>query len=826
MASVPGQASSSSLPVGASWAGKMSRIVLCILLMFGLASAGIELTRYSDRIASVWLANGAILAVMIRSARDEWAGLGIAALAGNLAANLLAGDVLLQAVVLSFCNLLEIGVMALLLGDGFARRPFENPQSLFRFAGYAAVVPLLSGALATATIAPSLDWAAARLLGQWYVADALGLMMLTPPLLAWSQRLTPSQGWRGLVEPGLFVLASAALSAIIFSGVAPSLFLLGPLLLFAGLRLGIAAAALVAAATAGVAIFFTVSGMGPIAGADVTAEGRILMLQAFFAVALLLTIPVSASTRERDRLAAALVESERQFRLMAEASPAGILQCAPDGTPLYLNRRWTELTGTGLDVMRARGWTFVIAADDRGLATALWQQARGRLCDASDTFACDMPGRSTGWADLFITPERDHGGAMVGWVVRLMDVTDRIVAGRALQESKAQYRLLADNMRDIVLRIGLDGTILFVSPAARSILGQAPAALVGKPLNSSIHPDDWPAVDQSLQRLLAGAPGQSARYRQRCANGRFLWVEAVYHLVRDPANRSPLEVVASVRDVDLRQKRDFAVAEATMQLSEANRLLTMAEEMAGIGHWHVNSSGRQLALSSTAAEIAGVAPGTLLHPATAMQLFDPSDRWKVSRALVAAIRGKASPDCRVRLVRGDGSRRNIDFVVQLEQLDSEGGTTMVGVVQDITQQVAAERQLVDALEQARQATDAKSRFLANMSHEIRTPMTGVLGMIDLLRENPSEQERENFLATLKQLASLLMAVLDDVLDFSKLEHGGIEIKKSDFDFEALAQSTLDLFFNAASSKGLLISLALDPGVSLWSMGIRCGSSRS
>jgi CheY-like chemotaxis protein len=127
--------------------------------------------------------------------------------------------------------------------------------------------------------------------------------------------------------------------------------------------------------------------------------------------------------------------------------------------------------------------------------------------------------------------------------------------------------------------------------------------------------------------------------------------------------------------------------------------------------------------------------------------------------------------------------------------------------------VADAQKLIDALAEAREAADAKAKFLATMSHEIRTPMTGVLGMIDLLRSNPSEAERVSFLATLKQSASLLMAVLDDVLDFSKMEHGGIEIKRCDFDFEALAQSTLDLFFNAASQKGLLISLALDSGAS-------------
>ena len=114
-----------------------------------------------------------------------------------------------------------------------------------------------------------------------------------------------------------------------------------------------------------------------------------------------------------------------------------------------------------------------------------------------------------------------------------------------------------------------------------------------------------------------------------------------------------------------------------------------------------------------------------------------------------------------------------------------------------------------ARDEARAATHAKSNFLAMISHEIRTPMTGVLGMIELLHSNPPKGERERYFSSLKQSATLLMTVLDDVLDYSKFESGQFTLDATDFDFEELAQSTLDLFGNAASKKGLLISMTFD-----------------
>ena len=185
---------------------------------------------------------------------------------------------------------------------------------------------------------------------------------------------------------------------------------------------------------------------------------------------------------------------------------------------------------------------------------------------------------------------------------------------------------------------------------------------------------------------------------------------------------------------------------------------------------------------------------------------------KAKELLDAGVIGEPSL-VRIHTTRAQKITGQADRARSERRSANEPVSGIFGVVHDISRKVADERKLIEALGKAREAADAKSNFLATMSHEIRTPMTGVLGMIDLLRENPSEEERVSFLATLKQSASLLMAVLDDVLDFSKMEHGRIEIKPCDFDFEALAQSTLDLFFNAASQKGLLISLALDPGSS-------------
>ena len=793
--------------------GPAMRIALVAVLMFALATVGIELSRLSGRIASVWLANGAVLAVIMRSHRRQWPGLLLASLAANIAANLLSGDRFGVALVLSLCNAIEIGGVALLFGRNDARASFDDPQAIFRFTLIAGAVPIVSGLIAALYLSPALDAAVLKLFGQWYLADVLGLLMVTPLVLAWTQTWQWPSSVMALIEPLLFLAATAVASAVIFSSHQPRLFLLCPILLFAGFRLPTAWASLVALLSAALAIGFTLAGQGPIAPASVHPATQILLLQAYFAVGLVLTIPVSAITRERNRLELALTASERQFRLMAEASPAGILQCSHDGVPIYVNARWIELTGAGLDKVRTNGWQSVIAASDRDRASALWQRVRGTVAEQGESLRCDLVGKEVGWGDLVITPERDSSGSAVGWVVRLMDVTDRIDASRALQESEALYRLLAQNTRDMIMRLSLDGTKLFVSSASELVLGIKPEMMIGKPLRTFIHSDDWANVERSLKLLLTDEDRQAVRYRKRSANGHYVWVEALYHLVRDPTTGKPVEIVASVRDIDLRQKAEMVATKAAQKLRESNRLLTMAEELAVVGHWHFDPTADEVEVSPQAGGMTGLDARRRVAPVDAMALVVPADRWAVKRAILTAIRGRSTGTCRIRIMKVDGGERFLDVAVQSERVRDGAFAGLFGVVQDVTASVAAERTLVDALDEARAAADAKSAFLAAMSHEIRTPMTGVLGMIDLLRDSPTDRDREKFLVTLKQSATLLMAVLNDVLDFSKMEYSRLEIHPCDFDFEALAQSTLDLFFNAASLKGLLITLALDPGAS-------------
>ncbi|HYC96841.1 ATP-binding protein [Brevundimonas sp.] len=118
--------------------------------------------------------------------------------------------------------------------------------------------------------------------------------------------------------------------------------------------------------------------------------------------------------------------------------------------------------------------------------------------------------------------------------------------------------------------------------------------------------------------------------------------------------------------------------------------------------------------------------------------------------------------------------------------------------------------LVDARDQAESANLAKSQFLANMSHEIRTPLNGVLGMAQALENADLPADQQEKVAVIRRSGELLLAVLNDILDLSKIEAGKLEVVAEDFELADAVRSAFDAFVGLAQEKGLDCRLDLEP----------------
>jgi PAS domain S-box-containing protein len=379
-------------------------------------------------------------------------------------------------------------------------------------------------------------------------------------------------------------------------------------------------------------------------------------------------------------------------------------------------------------------------------------------------------------------------------------------AEEALSQERYLLHALMDNLPDNIYFKDAASRFLRINKALATSFGLSdPGQAIGKTdFDYFTEEHARPAYRDEQEILRTGQPLVSKEERETWLDGRVSWVSTT---------KMPF------RDRDGKIIGTFGVARNITKPKLAEEALRESEERfrgtfenAAVGIVHTDASGRFLRVNEKFCTIVGYPREEVLRR-TFHDITYPDDLGASIKPFTALMRGE-SPAFALekRYLRKDGSVVWVEIFVA-PQRDAAGKPAYaIVMLQDISERKRLEGDLRQAKETAEAANRAKDQFLANVSHEIRTPMNAILGMTDLALDTPLTDDQRQCLKTVKSAADSLLVIIDDLLDFARIEAGKLQLDPADFSLRAALGDTLRALAVRAHRKGLELVCHVEPDV--------------
>jgi len=408
---------------------------------------------------------------------------------------------------------------------------------------------------------------------------------------------------------------------------------------------------------------------------------------------------------------------------------------------------------------------------------------------------------------------------------RNADLAEQHLLREALAEREQRLARIAAQLPGMVYQFVLrpDGSSFFAyaSEGMHQIYGLAPES-VREDASAAFalgHPDDLPRVVQTIEESARYLTLWDCEYRVCIPGKPVQWLQGRAMPERSPDGGTVWH--GFVNDITARKQ-------AEQLLHERSTVLLQAQRLAKLGSWRWSSAERRSVWSEETCRLFGVDPAqNLVADEDFMQFVHPDDADRVMRTHLEALADGCPYDVQYRAQRADGSTLILHARAELvRDPHTHEALTMVGTLLDVTERVAAERELqrhrdhlerlveerthelIAARDQAEQASRAKGEFLSSMSHELRTPMNAILGFSQLLQLDRTLDVRSaGYVHEILRAGHHLLALINEVLDLARIESGRLSLSPEALPLADLVREAQTLVLPLAQQREVSLSIA-------------------
>ena len=389
--------------------------------------------------------------------------------------------------------------------------------------------------------------------------------------------------------------------------------------------------------------------------------------------------------------------------------------------------------------------------------------------------------------------------------ISALDRAEQMQEARRISEGR--HHAIVRTALDAVVSIDEDGRLIEFNPAAEETFGFRRDDVIGKPLTEVLVPERYrQAHVEGMARLRASGQQRILGKRIEVMGLRADGTEIDVELSVTVDRSGPVPVFTGyLRDIGERLRRERAFRESSATI---RAILDTAAE----GIVAVDADGHIRMINDAGAGMFGYTPRELIGRSCAMLApgGNIAPLGTLRDRLLAGEGGGGKISVQVRGLRRDGTTFPFSLAGSTVVIGDQ--TQFTGVVRDLTDEQRAAQELVDARARAEAADRAKGDFLATMSHEIRTPLNAIIGTTDVALASALPAATRELLETVHASAGALLYLINDLLDFSRIDAGQLVVQSVPFDPGTLIEDATSALASRAQARGVEVICRVGPGV--------------